>query len=102
MNVPDDVLDDARENDRRIRAIIDPYLGQLTGLGKFELIARLSGEFILGGLTSSPRQLQARALPLELEAGATREVERDGAAAEAGTEADDAAQNDTTNPKGNE
>lgn len=40
----DPQLDADREHDRRLRAQIDPLIGELSPLGKFELATRLIGE----------------------------------------------------------
>lgn len=81
---------DARMTDRLIRLEIDPLLSGLSKVGKFELLARLMGELVLGtgAPVLMPGTLEHRTLP---DVGERLQLERDGAASEAGEIDDDAA-----------
>lgn len=48
-------LDDERDSDRLLRAQIDPLVGQLSPLGKFELATRLIGESMVDSVRARKR-----------------------------------------------
>lgn len=72
-NEPD--VDADREHDRRLRAQIDPLIGQLSPLGKFELATRLIGESMFDSVRRrrEPAPIDTRIVhvigPAKVEAG---------------------------------
>lgn len=67
-------LDELRENDRRLRAQIDPLIDGLSPLGKVELAMRLAGEAMLAPVRrrTQPTSIPAIRYVRVIEAGKER------------------------------